>query len=238
MSKVKTDAIETRAGGTSVLTIGTASQTIKLPGGTPGADKVLKSDASGNATWGADVGGALVHLHTTTVDAEVTEIAINDVFTSAYTNYRIVFNNILPVASNNTIYMAFRETSVSAVVNMHSITRWFGVNSAGSLVYGDSPEHNMGGTELFYTATDDGGMNGYVDVFNPFLSGSADWTRTITDMNGYVGHSSVWARVYGAAQATATTSTPCFKIWAGGPDPNIGDASIDGFVRVYGYKDS
>ena len=47
MSTVKTDAIETRAGGTSVLTIGTATQTIKLPGGTPGADKVLKSS---NAT--------------------------------------------------------------------------------------------------------------------------------------------------------------------------------------------
>ena len=54
----------------------------------------------------------------------------------------------------------------------------------------------------------------------------------------FVVHSSAWARVYGAAQATATTSTPCFKVWAGGSDPNIGDASIDGFVRVYGYKDS
>ena len=52
MSKVKTDAIETRAGGTSVLTIGTATQTIKLPGGTPGLNKVLKSDATGEASWG------------------------------------------------------------------------------------------------------------------------------------------------------------------------------------------
>ena len=51
MSTVKTDAIETRAGGTSVLTIGTATQTIKLPGGTPGADKVLTSNATGEATW-------------------------------------------------------------------------------------------------------------------------------------------------------------------------------------------
>jgi hypothetical protein len=53
MSKVKTDAIETRAGGTSVLTIGTATQTIKLPGGTPGADKVLTSNATGEASWAA-----------------------------------------------------------------------------------------------------------------------------------------------------------------------------------------
>ena len=51
MSKVKTDAIETRAGGTSVQTIGTATQTIKLPGGTPGAGKFLQSDADGDASW-------------------------------------------------------------------------------------------------------------------------------------------------------------------------------------------
>ena len=62
MSTVKTDAIETRAGGTSVLTIGTATQTIKLPGGTPGADKVLTSDASGNATWADASSGGLLGL--------------------------------------------------------------------------------------------------------------------------------------------------------------------------------
>jgi hypothetical protein len=59
MSKVKTDAIETRAGGTSVLTIGTATQTIKLPGGTPGADKVLTSDATGGAIWAVLPAGGL-----------------------------------------------------------------------------------------------------------------------------------------------------------------------------------
>ena len=53
MSKVKTDAIETRAGGTSVLTIGPATQTIKLPGGTPGLSKVFTSDATGEASWAA-----------------------------------------------------------------------------------------------------------------------------------------------------------------------------------------
>ena len=60
MSTVKTDAIETRAGGTSVLTIGTATQTIKLPGGTPGADKVLTSDATGGATWAAAAAGGKI----------------------------------------------------------------------------------------------------------------------------------------------------------------------------------
>jgi len=61
MSTVKTDAIETRAGGTSVLTIGTATQTIKLPGGTPGADKVLTSNATGEASWAAAAAGGITH---------------------------------------------------------------------------------------------------------------------------------------------------------------------------------
>ena len=66
MSKVKTDAIETRAGGTSVLTIGTATQTIKLPGGTPGAGKLLQSDADGDASWATVAGGKILQVVTTT----------------------------------------------------------------------------------------------------------------------------------------------------------------------------
>ena len=60
MSTLKTDAIETRAGGTSVLTIGTSTQTIKLPGGSPGADKVLTSDADGDATWATPASGGFI----------------------------------------------------------------------------------------------------------------------------------------------------------------------------------
>jgi len=51
MSTVKTNAIETQAGGTSVLTLGTSTQTLKILGGAPGASKVLTSDATGGATW-------------------------------------------------------------------------------------------------------------------------------------------------------------------------------------------
>ena len=57
MSTLKTDAIETRAGGTSVLTIGTSTQTIKLPGGSPGAGKLLQSDADGEASWATVASG-------------------------------------------------------------------------------------------------------------------------------------------------------------------------------------
>jgi hypothetical protein len=52
MSKIYVDAVEPE-GATTVLTLGSATDTIKIPGGTPGADKVLTSDATGGATWAA-----------------------------------------------------------------------------------------------------------------------------------------------------------------------------------------
>ena len=96
MSTVKTDAIETRAGGTSVLTIGTATQTIKLPGGSPGADKVLTSNATGEASWVATTGG-LSRMDTWMMDTDMNitsdTITLIDDFThssdSAYDNYMI-----------------------------------------------------------------------------------------------------------------------------------------------------
>ena len=96
MSTVKTDAIETRAGGTSVLTIGTATQTIKLPGGTPGADKVLTSNATGEASWVATAGG-LSRMDTWMMDTSKSitgnGVTLLDDFThssdAAYSNYMI-----------------------------------------------------------------------------------------------------------------------------------------------------
>jgi len=65
MSTVKTDAIETAAGGTSVLTLGTSTQTLKILGGTPGAGKVLTSDADGDATWTtAGAGPGIIQVKT------------------------------------------------------------------------------------------------------------------------------------------------------------------------------
>jgi len=78
MSTVKTDAIETAAGGTSVLTLGTATQTLKILGGTPGASKVLTSDATGGATWAAaGAGGKILQVVTPTVKTDVTSWTSN-----------------------------------------------------------------------------------------------------------------------------------------------------------------
>ena len=59
MSTLFVDTVEPE-GATTVLTLGSATDTIKIPGGGAGAGKVLTSDADGDATWSAtstDTGG-------------------------------------------------------------------------------------------------------------------------------------------------------------------------------------
>ena len=53
MSEVKVDIISERTAATGVTIDGVLikDSLLKIPGGSPGADKVLTSDASGNATW-------------------------------------------------------------------------------------------------------------------------------------------------------------------------------------------
>ena len=125
MSKVKTDAIETRAGGTSVLTIGTATQTIKLPGGTPGADKVLKSDASGNATWGTDVGGALVYLASSRSTVNAATVDFQEFKSTDYLFY-LITGFMEPVSDNVQINMRLMD-GASAITTSNYLYR-----SAGS----------------------------------------------------------------------------------------------------------
>ena len=63
MSEVKVDTISERtaAGGVTIDGVLIKDSVLKIPGGSPGADKVLTSDASGNATWvAAASGGGIV----------------------------------------------------------------------------------------------------------------------------------------------------------------------------------
>jgi hypothetical protein len=209
------------SGDPSALTVGAANQ-------------VLKSDGT-DAAWGADVGGALVHISTTTVSSVVSEIQVNDVFSATYTNYKIILTNILPDTDNNTIYMGFKENSGATQLNMNSLSRYYGVTNAGAVITGHSTEYNMGGQELFKTASNTVGINGIIEVYVPFASGTCNMTRTTYVLTGWNAAASGEVHTYGMAQAAATTSTPCFRLFSSG---NIGDATITGYIRVYGYKDS
>ena len=62
MSLLNVDTVEPE-GATTDLTLGAGGDKVVIPGtikisaGSPGADKVLKSDADGDASWGTVAGG-------------------------------------------------------------------------------------------------------------------------------------------------------------------------------------
>ena len=60
-SIVNTDNIaeKTAAAGVTIDGVLIKDSVLKIPGGSPGADKVLTSDASGNATWEEPAAGGL-----------------------------------------------------------------------------------------------------------------------------------------------------------------------------------
>jgi len=232
MSTVKTDAIETRAGGTSVLTIGTATQTIKLPGGTPGADKVLTSDATGGATWAAAGGGSLEFLSRTTVSSVVADISINDAFSTTYDNYRIVFESLMVDTNGADIHWGFRATTGGAVDTIDFMVRSF---TAG----GSAVSYNATSSAYAYMApyvTHDGGLSGSIDIYRPFLSTATDWLKYAGLTVGYNTNEGAQAvnSIGGACHSTG--SLPHIRIWAS--TGNIGDASTPGHIDLYGYKKS
>ena len=129
MSKVKTDAIETRAGGTSVLTIGTATQTIKLPGGTPGAGKFLQSDADGDASW-ATVASDFVKIHTITANDDANITFSSTYITSDYKQLIFLFYGIKPATDNQDFRVHFSVDNGSNYPSNHDGTMFYSWKSS------------------------------------------------------------------------------------------------------------
>jgi hypothetical protein len=67
-SILKADTVQTQT-GSSTFNLGASGDTIKIASGSPGADKVLTSDASGNASWAAAAGASNVPAFSVYVDA-------------------------------------------------------------------------------------------------------------------------------------------------------------------------
>ena len=238
-SIVNTDNIaeKTAAAGVTIDGVLIKDSVLKIPGGSPGADKILTSDASGNATWAAAAaGGSMVYLAENVITAEVTSISFNDLFSSTYRNYRFYFNNVLPAATNNDMYMGVRATTGGTLLTTNYLCMARGTTTASGWVSVAVQAYGAAHTRVFNTASATDGINGYVDVMNPFQSGAADFTRMTWMLNGYYVGGSSWGVQYGGSDTQAVTSCAHMQFFAGGT--HTGDASIDGYIRAYGIKES
>ena len=228
MSTVKTDAIETRAGGTSVLTIGTATQTIKLPGGTPGLNKVLKSDATGEASWGTDVGGSIAWIAGADNNAAVSSIDFTDVFSATYSTYMIVFSMIKCDTTSESVFMSVGPSDLSSI-RTGNYSYYFYSSTDGNTNAGGTSDANGFRVSGGGAATE--GMSGVVYIYQPFSS--ADRTAFTATCNG---RKLNWGFNIVGGQEVSATSNESLRIKAGAG--NIGSSSYNARIDIYGLKNS
>jgi len=177
-------------------------------------------DADGDATYAgvhdfsaATVTGApqgLVHINTTTFSA-VASVSLNDVFTSDYDNYRIIYDYIS--SSNTTVGMKMRASgtdistgyyynaSAQSADNLHSVAS---NTSQFALQWGNS-------TTRCFTL---------IDLLNPFIAQNT----FLNSINWRVNEQSL-----ASAGLLTTSSYDGLTIF-----PGVG--TITGTIRVYGYS--
>ena len=95
-------------GNTSISGLTTFGSTIKILGGSPGADKVLTSDADGDASWAAAAGGSWNIIGTAEADdsASLTVTGLD----STYDMYAVGISNLHP-ASTAIPWIRFGDSS-------------------------------------------------------------------------------------------------------------------------------
>ena len=125
-------------------------------------DKFLVSDASdsGNLKYVENQylgGGGLVHINTTSGTSNVTSFNINDIFTSSYTNYRVI---CCFISDTDNMQISFRyNKSSGSTVGSDSSYRY--IASGRKVASGNSVENSFNGHsgsstfELFYNSDAD-----------------------------------------------------------------------------------
>jgi hypothetical protein len=199
----------------------------RLGAGTSG--QVLQTGGTGaNPSW-TTVSSDMVLLHTTPIMSGAT-VAVDNVFSSTYTNYRIIISNYYPV-SNAGAEFRFRgggsELSVADYIYTHTRQE-----RSSSTVSQDSTANAWNNTlaEWFQTSYS-GNANyttqGTIDIFNPILA-RPTWWRTASV--GWDTGASWMINVTGGG--TYNRSTAVDGIQFSTSSGNI----AAGTLKIYGFK--
>ena len=155
----------------------------------------------------------LVLIKTQTIGTAVASVTVTSAFSSAYDNYRIVFNNVNASTQDQQIRITVNGSS-SFSGGISALNLVSGAISGGTLA------NSAAGVPMFLTSTD--GMSFSCDVLSPFSSG-----RTWFNAGTSTGYNFV---VTGSAgySANAGSSTSFTIIAASG-------TLTGGTIAVYGY---
>jgi len=252
MSKIYVDAVEPE-GITTDLTLGDAGGTdkvvipgtVKIAGGSPGLNKVLKSDATGEASWGTDVGGSMALVEAEELTSDVTEWQCLNKMSSTYRNYLLLFNAIAPDSSSssgNHIYIRFGDATISSDLNHKWAFRYINSNSneAYEVSNGDTNGFRLGRHVQSEPNADSesSGISGAIWIYNP---ASASYNTSVNYLCTYWGldeaHGSdrfVYLHGGGALGNQSADLSFEFHSYTGG----LEGTDITSYFRLYGLKDS
>lgn len=170
------------------------------------------------SAWQSMAGG-LALVQAETAFTSVVSFSANNVFTSAYRSYRIIFN---ATDGDGSITMKLRASGTDTTANYYTIST-YGVSGNPF-----QSAFNALGTDEWYVSdmnsTVDGSGNGAIDVFNPQ---AAFATSATSQFLGASGGNPYWYNMY--ARQTDATQFDGFTF-------AITAAAMTGTYTVYGYN--
>jgi hypothetical protein len=175
---------------------------------------LAKSSNTDYATqWVAPSG--LVLLNTTTFSAVASQ-SVNDVFSSAYDNYKIIINCNSQTGTAGNILMRLRVSGSDNSNNEYTRSKLFWASNNGSGV-----DSGSSGTSSFLVGEDATNSFSSIELYSPFLTGKTKHnTQAAKDNNGLIFSGST----------TVTTSYTGFTLLLSSA------TNFTGSVSVYGYN--
>jgi len=232
MSSAGTNGTDGTDVGTTITTQGDllyrdGSGLQRLSAGTSG--QVLQTGGTGaNPSWGT-VSSDMVLLHTTS-NMSGTTVAVDNVFSSTYTNYRVIISNYYP-AGNSSGLFRFRNggSALTSAEYTYTHTRQ---ERSSSTVSQDSVANAWGNNTAEWFQTTRGGdanytLQGTIDIFNPSIARPMWWrTSSVAWDTG-----ATWlVNVTGGGTYNASTSSDGIEF-----STNSGNIA-GGTLKIYGLK--
>jgi hypothetical protein len=213
VSKVGGDTVVASGAAVKPLVLkGASAQTANLQEWQDSTGAVVASvSPTGNIT-----GGGLVHLNTTTISGQ-TSVAISNIFSSSYDNYRLVLDGTV-AGSNSYIAMQLAGSTTGVYDYMGWETyRSAGVANSGTNTVAAATSFRIGN---FYTQG--GGFS--VDLYRPFTNTRTAYTSNSTSTNAD-GSGSTF--LWGGMHRTIASYTGMTL---------LADSALTGTLRIYGYR--
>jgi hypothetical protein len=183
------------------------------------------SFASGEVLTAADMNAVGMWKITTQTFSAQTQVDFTGVFTSSYTNYRIVFDEYSSTVSENQLFR-FRDSGGVITTSNYFTNR---IEQTGATISGIpfGPSSGLFPTYAIASGTAAANTAGYMDIFQPNVSG--EYTR----VNG------MFTRTDSTTSLTSVMMTGFFNlttVLTGFSLVRQSTATISGAVTVYGYK--